>query len=141
MPKILTYEQFRQILVHLGFNEVAAPGYTIYRNEDHDATLVIPDVSPVEPVHPVHLVAARELILGKGIKIGKEFRRLLTPPSTDSIHLDNTLAAIPGNLRPAKISGNPETGTLNMIDDRKRALQAKLRKVRSHKERNDCTSS
>jgi hypothetical protein len=130
MATILTYEQFRQILTQLGFTPVAAPGYTIYRADDHDASLVIPDVSSTEPVLPIHLIAARETILGKGIPINARLRRLLTPPI--SAEGSNGIVSV-SKLRRARSDADVEIALVKPIDRRKRALQAKLRKERTEK--------
>ena len=76
MSETLTYERLSQALLELGFTSEPAPGYTLFRNEEHAATLVIPTVEASEQVRPVHFIAARETVVGRGVTDAATFDRL-----------------------------------------------------------------
>lgn len=95
MSETITYGRLEQALIQLGFSKQLGPGYIVFHNDDHDATFVLPNISPSEKVRDVHLIAARQTIVGKGVADTRTFWQLLMPAGSIVIDEDADIEVIP----------------------------------------------
>jgi hypothetical protein len=83
--KYLTYGQLSRALIALGFSQNSSPHHTVFRNQDHDAIIVLPKLSPMARVRANHLITASETVVRKGIADQETFRNVLLPGQTYEI--------------------------------------------------------
>lgn len=89
----VTFEQLSQALAHLGFEKHDAPEFTMFRNAEFDAGIVLPREDTLSDVRPLHLAAARATVAGKGITTSADFDRLLTQARQTGTHQEMPRAA------------------------------------------------
>ena len=78
MSDVATYKQLTEALSQLGFHEQSNGSVAVYREESHDAVVVLPRQEADTLTLPQYVIAARETVFGKGIAGKQDFDQLLS---------------------------------------------------------------
>ncbi len=73
----VTFEELSRALARLGFERHATSEFTLFRNAEVGAVIILPREDTSSDVRPIHLAAARATVAGKGIAAPADFDRLL----------------------------------------------------------------
>lgn len=73
----VTYSRLSKVLMKLGFVRKETKDFTAYRETEHDALIVLPNMSADSAVGDPHLVTVRNTIMGKGVASLAQFQTLL----------------------------------------------------------------
>jgi hypothetical protein len=71
-------EQLDKMLTALGYVRQDTEGATVFRDDAHDALIVLPVLAPDAVISQAHLIAVRNNVVGKGIASSARFFALLT---------------------------------------------------------------
>lgn len=75
-----TYSQLHKVLTSLGFVHRKTDQFTVYREQEHDALIVLPNRDAYSDVGDPHLISVRNTVAGKGIVSRDEIEALLNCP-------------------------------------------------------------
>lgn len=73
----VTFEQLSEALTQLGFEMRETLEFTMFRNAEFDAVIILPREDASSILRPIHLAAARATVAGKGVAAPVDFDRLL----------------------------------------------------------------
>ena len=73
----ITYRRLNKVLATLGFVRKETKDFTAYREVQHDALIVLPNMSAESDVGDPHLVTVRNTVTGKGIASSNKLEALL----------------------------------------------------------------
>jgi hypothetical protein len=76
----ITYGRLDKALADLGFVRRNTEAFTVYREADHDALIVLPKMQPDSRVGDPHLVTVRNTVTLKGVASADRFQTLLVKP-------------------------------------------------------------
>lgn len=79
-PLHVTMEQLDKMLTALGYVRQDVEGATVFRDDAHDALIVLPVLAADAVVSQAHLIAVRNNVVGKGIASSARFSALLHRP-------------------------------------------------------------
>lgn len=73
----VTYRRLSKVLTKLGFVRKETKDFTAYRETEHGALIVLPNMSADSAVGDPHLVTVRNTVTGKGVASLDQFQTLL----------------------------------------------------------------
>jgi len=83
-PQAITFQQLGEALSHLGFKKHDTPEFTMFRNVERDAVIILPIEQPSSALRSMHLAAARATVTGKGVASPAEFDLLLSQAAPEN---------------------------------------------------------
>ena len=98
----ITYGRLDGVLTEIGFVRRKTDAFTVYREADHDALIVLPNMHPDSDVGDPHLVAVRNTVTLKGVTSADRFQALLVSPRSDHHTSRTRLQTYKHKLRHAK---------------------------------------
>jgi hypothetical protein len=76
-PQAITFQQLSEALALLGFKKHDTPEFTMFRNVEFNAVIILPVEEASSSLRPTHLAAARATVVGKGVTSPAGFDLLL----------------------------------------------------------------
>lgn len=73
----VTYSRLSKVLTKLGFVRKETKDFTAYRETEHGALIVLPNMNADSTVGDPHLVTVRNTVMGKGVASLDQFQALL----------------------------------------------------------------
>lgn len=73
----VTYSRLSKVLTKLGFVRKETKDFTAYRETEHGALIVLPNMGANSTVGDPHLVTVRNTVMGKGVASLDQFQALL----------------------------------------------------------------